>query len=162
MVYLVSISALSVINVNKFLKLLFIFLIPLNLILVLPTGFFQKPYLPGEISYTDYKEAFTFIANECNGLPLYSLINYPFISNFYGIQTNYVSYIKVQLLFSDPAFTINNEGVAETVYGNIPVLINPNWLQNLPEHSCLITSPVYSDVTRNITLQDFNNLNIYF
>jgi hypothetical protein len=91
--YLISISALSRIEIKKSLKILIGVLLILVLFTNYPTGFFSGPNIPNEIIYKDYKDSSEYAVSLLDGQEVIFTTN-PQIIHFYGSGGNKVYLVR--------------------------------------------------------------------
>jgi hypothetical protein len=158
MFYLIAVTALSHLDIHYFAKMSIIVLMGTNVWIHYPAGFWQKPYVPTEINYMDYKKAFDFAAYQCKGKDIYMLMHFPFIPLFYNLEPDYTSYISFNLLSKDTKY-YEKDGQYYSTYGSIKVITDQDFIKLLSAaDTCIIINPEYQHSARYALLDDYKNL----
>lgn len=160
--YLVSIVTLENINFKfkKLSRVLFILLIFLTIIINYPPNFSNQPNIPEEILYQDYQEAYGFVDKNCEGRKIYAILHQPHISLFYIKRVDYTAYINPGVPEIDSRY-YKEGNKTFTVYGNIEVIQDKNYLEKLKvtsEKFCMITSDEYRHMRSYMQEKDYREL----
>jgi hypothetical protein len=155
---IVSIYGVQNFKLNKLARISFFIILFFSVFTIYPNNFFRGPFVPGEINYFDYKNAYGFALINCNNL--YSAIHSPYVSDFYGIQPKLIFFIRQPE--DDNRYYIDEDKIIRLVYNNIETTRESavNFLDN-QEDFCLITKDDYRHNRMYLSLSDFQELSKY-
>jgi hypothetical protein len=155
--YLGSIFTINRIN-KYYIKIFLILLIIITLFLNYPANFIDNPNIPNEIVYRDYNSAYKYIKNNCQDKTIYGIIDRPYISYFYGVNTDYTSYDEG--IENDKRFYLSSNGEYKTYLGNIPTINDLKLLEiiNKKDNICIITYDKYGHVWNFLNKETYINM----
>jgi hypothetical protein len=89
-----------------------------------PSLFLQKPGIPHEQGYVEYKKAYDFVKNECAGKTIIETALIPYASHFHGVTPDY-AFITEEWRLQTEGIFVKTENGYKTNFKNVPVLMNP-------------------------------------
>lgn len=149
--------------IPKKMKILYLFIWLLFLINSYPKDFINHPYIPNEINYVEYKKIGDFLNKTCSKKEVIILMHSPHIFNFYDVNINYTSNIRLELLTTIKNYYLDNNWNYKTIYNNIPVLTNMTEIINkINTNSCFVITEDYKHSWYYIDEKDITLLENFY
>ncbi len=95
--FLIAVLGSSFITKKRFAIILSFLVIGANLINQYPQNFINNLSIPNEVNYMDYSRAYSTLQTLCKDRIIYNATASAFISDFYGVKSNYVLYQSIYL-----------------------------------------------------------------
>ena len=160
--YLVSILMLSKFKFNKFITIMVISLLLINVYSNYSDDFIDEPHIPREVNYVEYQNIYLFVKDNCNDSLKINFLHAPYISKFYGAETDYISIIRPTILANYGAYYDSNSSKYYTSSKkDTEILTSMNELKkihNSPDKKCYILPTENKHIWRYITSEFANQI----
>jgi hypothetical protein len=171
-------ASIGITEISKLFKVSIIPMIVVMYILITvstyPTNFTSGPYLPGEVWYIDYKQAYDYVKTNHPNAVILAAVTQPFISEFYNVETTY--FLNIYAIKSRTDYkTLYDEENKKFFYYNVTTIEDPAILKNVintetnlcviirtPSKQVLLTDTIVDIIESSLpSVTKFKGMDIY-